>query len=241
MKPTTIVLVGHDDDACAVLRRVCDAPGFLIAEAFDADAAAAYIERHTAAAVILPRQHDDAYGWIARLRQLGPEMLIIVTGDGDDLTVLDAGADIVLASMDEALLASALQLICARDAPIAPEGRISLVVVEPDPLLAGVMLRWLGGSYNVRVVATGWRAIELVREEVPDAILAELRLPDMDAAELHAAVQRMTSGLADRILFMTAGFVADRAQQFLARMPGQSISKPFDLQRLRAALVRMFD
>jgi hypothetical protein len=43
------------------------------------------------------------------------------------------------------------------------------------------------------------------------------------------------------MLFMTTGFIADKAQQFLTRMPGQSIYKPFDLSRLRAALAALID
>jgi hypothetical protein len=59
--------------------------------------------------------------------------------------------------------------------------------------------------------------------------------PDMDAAE-HAAIDRAAPGLGERMLFMTAGFVADKAQQFLTRIPGQSIYKPFDLKRLRSTV-----
>jgi DNA-binding response OmpR family regulator len=242
MKPTTIVLVEHDEDALAVLRRVCDLPGFLVAHAADADAAMRYIERHQAAAVILPqRLTPEPLAWIAQARQAAPDALIIVTGDDLDFAVLDAGADLVLGALDEPKLASALQLICAKAAPAEQAGRISLVIVEPDPHLATVMLRWLDGAYDARLVATGWRALELIREQAPDAVLAELRLPDMDASEFYEAVHQAVPTLSERLLFMTAGFVADRSQQFLARIPGQWIYKPFDLQRLRAALIKLFD
>ena len=78
-----------------------------------------------------------------------------------------------------------------------------------------------------------------MRDRRPDAVLAELRLPDMDAPELHAAIEREVPGLGERMLFMTTGFHADSAHQFLAKMPGQWIYKPFDLARLRAALAAL--
>lgn len=242
MKPTTIVLVEHDEDSLAVLRRVCDGPSFLIAQAADADSALRYVERHPAAAVILPRHvTPEPQSWIAEVRKVAPDALIIVTGDAQDASLLEAGADLVLGALDEPNLASALQRISAKAAPTEYAGRISLVIVEPDPQLATALLRWLDGAFDARLVDTGWRAIELIREQAPDAVLAELRLPDMDASELYEAVHHAVPSLAERLLFMTAGFVADRSQQFLARIPGQWICKPFDLPQLRAALIKLFD
>ena len=243
MAPTTVVLLVDEEESIASVRAVCVTAGFVTVHASDAASAWPLVERHRPAVIITGRAlpDGDGYAWIAELRLTLPDALIIVVGDERDLSVLDAGADVALARpIDEAELASVLQPLLATDAaPVEP--RLSLVIVEPDVRLAAIMQRWLSRAFDVTVVAAGWRALEEIRRRKPDAVLAELRLPDMDASELYASIERAVPGLAERTLFMTAGFVADKTQQFLTTIPGQAIYKPFDLARLRAAIRALFD
>ena len=230
------VLVIDQDDNPGVIGRVCDAEGFSLLRARDAAGALSLAEQHAPAAIITPRALPDRDGLvlIAELRHAAPAALIIVIGDPQDLTVLDAGADAVFADAhDEVLIASALRLATP---PAAVAKRLVLTIVEPDLHLAAVMVRWLDAVYDVHVVSTGWRAIEDIRARGSDLVLAEMRLPDMDGPELHAAIESARPGLGDCTLFMTTGYVADKSQQFLARIPGQWIHKPFDLARLHATL-----
>lgn len=233
--PTTVLVVDHDPN---VVWRVCDPAGFVTVQAARGEAAFAVVQ-HQQPSVIVVTGGRDALGWIAEARVAAPRTLIIVVGDESDLTALDAGADIIIPPpLDEAALTSALRpLLDVRSEVQLP--RLSLVIVEPDVYLGAVMQRWLDSTFDITLVPTGWRAIECVRERCPDAVLAELRMPDMDAPELHAAIEREAPGLGERVLFMTTGFHADTAHQFLARMPGQWIYKPFDLARLRAALAAL--
>ena len=238
MQPTTILVVDEDP---AVVWRVCDPAGFVTLQATRGDPAITAIERQPPS-VIITSGGRGALTWIAEARVAAPDALIIVTGDDTDLTALDAGADIILASpLAEAALVNALKPLLEHERGELQTGRLSLVIVEPDVYLGAVMQRWLGSSFDVSLITTGWRAVELVRIKRPDAVLAELRLPDMDAPELHAALEREAPGLGDRVLFMTTGFIPDIAHQFLAKMPGQWIYKPFDLARLRAALAALIE
>jgi len=223
----TVVLVVDEDESYAPIRRVCEAAGFAVLHAKATDAMVA-VQRHVPAVVVTPRRllDRDALVSIAQLRHAAPRALIVVVGEADEL----AGADLVLGHpLDERALASALL-------PLRSTRRLELLIVEPDPHLSVVMQRWLAIELDASVVTTGHRAIEELRKRKHDAVLAEFRLPDMDAAELHAAIETASPGLGARTLFMIGGFVANRSQQFLERIPGQWIHKPFDLARLRAAL-----
>jgi len=226
----TVVLVVDEDESYAPIRRVCDAAGFVVLHAQDAADATVHLQHDSPAVLVMPRRlpDRDALVWLAQLRHSIRNVLIVVGDPGDP--VVRAGADLVLGHpLDERALANALQ-------PLRSTRRLELLIVEPDPHLSVVMQRWLAIELDASVVTTGHRAIEELRKRKHDAVLAEFRLPDMDAAELHAAIETASPGLGARTLFMIGGFVANRSQQFLERIPGQWIHKPFDLARLRAVL-----
>lgn len=233
MTPTILVLVGFDDDMLEVVRRVCREPGMLVAHAIDHVAGMQYLRRHAASAVIAPSETDPA--WVAQARRVAPDALLIVIGSSHAAALLAAGADAAIRCFDESRLGALLGEICANSAlPIAR--RMSIVIIESEPQLATVLERWLRRAFDVVRASSAGSALELIRASPPDLVLTELRLPDLEPDDLHAAIAAIRPTLADRTLFMTAGFVPDRAQQFLARVPGQWIHKPLDLVRLRAAL-----
>ncbi len=239
--PGLVALVVDSDEAShALIRRLCDGIGGQVHRAVGAGTAMPVVQRHHPSVVITSRAVPDCDGliWIAQLRLALPSALIAAICETRELAAMDAGADLVLLRpLDEPQVASMLQAAAAHGtAATWAHDRLALLIIEPDPHLSVVMRRWLGAAFDVTVVTTGSRAIEEIRRRRPNAVLAELRLPDMDPAELHAAIDRESHGLAERTLFMTTGFIADRAQQFLAQIPRQWIYKPFDLARLRVAL-----
>ena len=230
-----MVLVVDEDESYASIRRVCDRVGFVALHA-KATEAMAHVQR-SPAVIVTPWPARDALAWIAQLRHAAPHALIVVVGEPGDRIAHDAGADLVLGRpLDERALASALQPLRAN-----PTKRRELLIVEPDAHLSVVMQRWSSLELDASVVTTGRRAIEALRTRKPDAVLAELRLPDMDAAELYAAIEHASPGLGARTLFMIGGIVDDKSQQFLDGIPGQWIHKPFDLARLRTALDALVD
>jgi DNA-binding response OmpR family regulator len=113
--------------------------------------------------------------------------------------------------------------------------RLSLIIVEPDPHLGFVMERWLGNSFDVELVTSGRACLDQLHRDRPQIVLAELRLPDMDARTLHGAITAEAPELSRRTMFMTAGMISDETSRFLSHLPGQIIYKPFDLSQLRAA------
>jgi CheY-like chemotaxis protein len=233
------VVVLDDEVTYAAVGKVCAEVGL---NAAHARTLASLLRIEPAPSVVItgvPADRDPR-DWVAELRRTLPGVFVAVVSEIRDPRPGDA--DYVLeCPIDESAIASTLQAALARRrAPTAPpEVRKSLLVVEPVPGLAIVMRRWLGGAYNVTVVATGTRAFEEIHTLRFDAVLCELYLPDMDASDFHAAVDHIEPGLAARTLFMSGGLVVDRTRHFLARIPNQWIAKPFDLAQLRAALDKL--
>jgi DNA-binding response OmpR family regulator len=237
----SVVLVADPDPTShEVVRTTCGTCGLVAVTAHDAATALQLAEQRQPVAAIcglrLPlRSTLDLFG---ELRRCLPDAMIIAVADAHDPTLLDAGADTVLQRpLDAQVLAGLIEAATptwSHDSSPLTEPRPRLLVIEHDPQLAATMQRWLAGRFQVVVVGSGWRALEEIKAHgPPDAILSELRLPDLEAADLCEALTAASPGLADRTLFMTGGFVADRAQTFLARIPGRWLHKPFNLSALR--------
>jgi two-component system phosphate regulon response regulator OmpR len=117
-------------------------------------------------------------------------------------------------------------------------GRI--LVVEDDPRLAEMLLEYLGGAgFRVRDAATGAAAMKCIDDDVYDAIVLDLMLPDMDGLE-HCRKLRTHSDVP--ILMLTArGDATDRIVG-LELGADDYLPKPFQprelLARLRAILRR---
>jgi hypothetical protein len=56
--------------------------------------------------------------------------------------------------------------------------------------------------------------------------------------DLHAALLQSAPDQAGKLIFMTGGAFTENAQAFLARLPNESIEKPFKGARLREVVRR---
>ena len=65
-----------------------------------------------------------------------------------------------------------------------------LLVVEDDADLRGVVALALRNyGYEVKEAATGSEALRLIRVRAPDAVILDLRLPDMNGFEVTASIR----------------------------------------------------
>lgn len=116
-----------------------------------------------------------------------------------------------------------------------PEGadRSRILVVDDEPLVADMLKRTLSDAHDVTVATDAQTALEYVlagREY--DLIFCDLLMPRMSGMDLFEALRDRAPGVERRIVFMTGGAFTERAAQFLATVPNQKMSKPFDLTEL---------
>jgi two-component system KDP operon response regulator KdpE len=68
--------------------------------------------------------------------------------------------------------------------------RASVLVVEDDAVMLGVLSVALKShGYDVRAAASGGEALSEIRRKLPDAMILDLGLPDMDGFEVAARVR----------------------------------------------------
>ncbi|MCY3021613.1 MAG: response regulator, partial [Planctomycetota bacterium] len=97
--------------------------------------------------------------------------------------------------------------------------------------LAGVIER---ESCKVTAVASGGAAREKLREEEFDLVITDLRLPDADGMEILEEAKRLSAGTP--VIIITGYGSEDTAVQAMKKGAFNYLSKPIDLNRLRAEL-----
>ncbi len=116
-----------------------------------------------------------------------------------------------------------------------------ILVVDDESEIADLMRAMLeSAGFDVAIAESGAVALELLSGSSFDAVVSDLRMPDMDGAALWRAVHERAPALARRMLFVTGDTLSLGAQRFLAQAHCESLDKPFSkadlLARLQAVL-----
>ncbi len=127
-----------------------------------------------------------------------------------------------------------------------PEAGASLqarvLVVDDEPELAGLMRDMLeGAGYDVATAESGAVALELLSVARFDAIVSDLRMPDMDGAGLWRDVSARHPLLARCMLFVTGDTLSPDAREFLRSSRCASLDKPFSKADLLARVAVLLE
>ncbi|MGH6646353.1 PAS domain S-box protein [Aquabacterium sp.] len=116
-----------------------------------------------------------------------------------------------------------------------------ILVVDDEPELTSLMRDMLeGAGYEVATAESGAVALELLDMARFDAVVSDLRMPDMDGSALWRELSTRHPVLSRRMLFVTGDTLSMDAQKFLRDSRSDSLDKPFskgDLLAKVAALV----
>ena len=125
----------------------------------------------------------------------------------------------------------------------APGGptQARVLVVDDEPELAGLMREMLeGAGYEVATAESGAVALEMLELARFDAIVSDLRMPDMDGAALWREVCSRQPRLARSMLFVTGDTLSPDARSFLRSAHCDSLDKPFSRADLLAKVATLF-
>ena len=121
--------------------------------------------------------------------------------------------------------------------PVPATGGRRLLVVDDEPAMRAAMGNFLSSlGHGVTVAAGGREARALLAANEYDVVLLDLRMPDLGGDMLYRELLASDPLHAGRVVFVTGDTQSTHAQHFLAEAGRPSVSKPFQLDDLAAAL-----
>ena len=108
-----------------------------------------------------------------------------------------------------------------------------LVVDDEAEFCELLQFRLLLHDYEVITASTGYEALDKAGSEIPDLILLDLLLPDLDGLTVCGILRRQISTRATPVILITA--VTTAATQTAAREAGACgfLGKPLDFKELK--------
>ena len=114
--------------------------------------------------------------------------------------------------------------------------RQRILIVEDVQLNAQILLNLLRDEYDLRVASNGLEALAMVKEQMPDLILLDIVMPEMDGYEVCAELQGNPNTRDIPILFLTA-LEGDQNEAYGIELGAMDyIRKPFNVPVVKAKI-----
>lgn len=78
-----------------------------------------------------------------------------------------------------------------------------ILVVDDDPLYLRTMMNWLKGTYHVSVVKDGVDALSFLKDELPDLILLDYEMPELNGIETLEKIRAAKKCADIPVVFLT--------------------------------------
>jgi two-component system NtrC family sensor kinase len=106
--------------------------------------------------------------------------------------------------------------------------RRNVLVVDDEPDIRESLAEILNGaSHRVVTASSGREALERLAADRYDAILTDIRMPDLDGRALYEQIEARWPGQAARVVFVTGDTLASELRDFVLRSGRRVIEKPF--------------
>jgi two-component system nitrogen regulation response regulator GlnG len=112
-----------------------------------------------------------------------------------------------------------------------------LLIVDDEPNIVFSLQECLGSStLSVISAATAKQGIELTRTKRPDAVILDVRLPDMSGLDAYDQIREIDSRLP--VIMITAFAKTETAIEAMRRGAFEYLLKPVDISRLREVVAK---
>ena len=109
-----------------------------------------------------------------------------------------------------------------------------LLVDDERPHVQAMSIRLRAAGFEILTAYDGLTGLEIALTELPDAIVMDIQMPEMDGLALLAELAQQDSTRQTPVVMVSA--CADREQEALDAGARFFLAKPYENQRLLAAL-----
>ncbi|MBN2340939.1 MAG: response regulator [Deltaproteobacteria bacterium] len=121
-----------------------------------------------------------------------------------------------------------------------PERRGTILIVDDEPAIIRSTRRILEKDHDILAAGTAEEALDIMRaNQHIDILLLDVFMPGMSGLELAETLKRMSSPLAQRIIFMTGGASNVEITKFMNESNAPMLEKPIDIPLLNALISDM--
>jgi two-component system NtrC family sensor kinase len=115
--------------------------------------------------------------------------------------------------------------------------RRTALVVDDEESNAALVKRVLAGAgYDVDSTTLPRRALAMIERTAYDAVVADVKMPELSGPELYGRACRMRPEMARRFIFITGDVDGEDTRQFLLESRCSYFLKPFNLEKLTVAV-----
>jgi PAS domain S-box-containing protein len=130
----------------------------------------------------------------------------------------------------------AIPRVQAPEALTSSQGR-AILVVDDEAEVAAVLAEFLASDgHQVDTAGNGVEALRKLEECSYDAILTDLRMPELDGPGFYQELERRHPALCRRVIFLTGDALTPKTQAFLGQTAVQVVGKPFDFRDIRRVI-----
>jgi CheY-like chemotaxis protein len=228
--PVTLLIDDDDEEAAKAMRAVLQAAG------------------HHVAAIVSGR--DERHALAKRLRHeiKNPLAAVVVNVDyvraalqepRPPLDEIDRALDDVATAADrvrqavddldvpDSSIPPPRPLTSSRPPGLVRERRGTVLVVDDEIAIGKAVARILKRDHDVTVETDARAALALLRTRAFDVVFCDLMMPDLNGMDFFVALEAESPAQAERVVFLTGGAFAPKAEQFLRTTKNRCLAKPF--------------
>ena len=122
---------------------------------------------------------------------------------------------------------------------VTPRRRKALVVDDEESNAALVRRVLAATGYDVESTTLSRRALVMIERTAYDAVVCDVKMPELSGQELYGRVCQIRPEMARRFIFITGDIDGQDTREFLDETRCSYFMKPFNLERLTAAVDMM--
>lgn len=118
---------------------------------------------------------------------------------------------------------------------------LSILIVEDEHTLRRLLEYRLSRLYRVRTAANGLEALKAIEQEVPNLVVSDIMMPQMDGFALQEALQKQPTTSVIPFIFLSAKADEQSRARGLRTGVDDYITKPFDIEQLLSRIARLLE